>query len=247
MAKQKTKADSVEKQLRALHQLQVIDSKIDNIRIVRGELPLEISDLQDTIAGLNSRLEKIQTEIDTINENIVGNKNSISLAAAAVEKYEEQLKNIKNNREYTSLTKEVEYQNLEIELANKKKAQNEASILHKMEILNSCKEEIADRDAELKIKTDELNEIVAETEKEEKSLISESKKAEKIINERLLAQYKRIRSKVPNGLAVVSVERSSCSGYEIPPQMLLDIKMHKKITSCEHCGRILVDAEQFNN
>ena len=247
MAKQKIKADSVENQLRALHQLQVIDSKIDNIRIVRGELPLEISDLQDTLAGLNSRLEKIQTEIDTINENIVGNKNSISLAAAAVEKYQEQLKNIKNNREYTSLTKEVEYQNLEIELANKKKAQNEASILHKMEILNSCKEEIADRDAELKIKTDELNEIVAETEKEEKSLISESKKAEKIINERLLAQYKRIRSKVPNGLAVVSVERSSCSGYEIPPQMLLDIKMHKKITSCEHCGRILVDAEQFDN
>ncbi|MAW30912.1 MAG: hypothetical protein CMD15_03290 [Flavobacteriales bacterium] len=247
MAKQKIKADSVENQLRALHQLQVIDSKIDNIRIVRGELPLEISDLQDTLAGLNSRLEKIQTEIDTINENIVGNKNSISLAAAAVEKYEEQLKNIKNNREYTSLTKEVEYQNLEIELANKKKAQNEASILHKMEILNSCKEEISDREAELKIKTDELNEIVAETEKEEKSLISESKKAEKIINERLLAQYKRIRSKVPNGLAVVSVERSSCSGYEIPPQMLLDIKMHKKITSCEHCGRILVDAEQFDN
>ncbi len=247
MAKQKIKADSVENQLRALHQLQVIDSKIDNIRIVRGELPLEISDLQDTLAGLNSRLEKIQTEIDTINENIVGNKNSISLAAAAVEKYEEQLKNIKNNREYTSLTKEVEYQNLEIELANKKKAQNEASILHKMEILNSCKEEISDREAELKIKTDELNEIVAETEKEEKSLISESKKAEKIINERLLAQYKRIRSKAPNGLAVVSVERSSCSGYEIPPQMLLDIKMHKKITSCEHCGRILVDAEQFEN
>ena len=247
MAKQKIKADSVENQLRALYQLQVIDSKIDNIRIVRGELPLEISDLQDTLAGLNSRLEKIQTEIDTINENIVGNKNSISLAAAAVEKYEEQLKNIKNNREYTSLTKEVEYQNLEIELANKKKAQNEASILHKMEILNSCKEEISDREAELKIKTDELNEIVAETEKEEKSLISESKKAEKIINERLLAQYKRIRSKAPNGLAVVSVERSSCSGYEIPPQMLLDIKMHKKITSCEHCGRILVDAEQFDN
>tara|TARA_B100000927_G_C16471632_1_gene471808 strand:+ start:1780 stop:2523 length:744 start_codon:yes stop_codon:yes gene_type:complete len=247
MAKQKTKADSVENQLRALYQLQVIDSKIDNIRIVRGELPLEINDLQDSIAGLNSRLEKIQTEIDTINENIVGNKNSISLAAAAVEKYEEQLKNIKNNREYTSLTKEVEYQNLEIELANKKKAQNEASILHKMEILNSCKEEIGDRNAELKIKTDELNEIVAETEKEEKSLVSESKKAEKIINERLLAQYKRIRSKANNGLAVVSVERSSCSGYEIPPQMLLDIKMHKKITSCEHCGRILVDAEQFNN
>lgn len=247
MVKQKTKADSVENQLRALHQLQVIDSKIDNIRIVRGELPLEISDLQDTIAGLNLRLDKIQSEIDGINDNIVGNKNTISLAVAAVEKYEEQLKNIKNNREYTSLTKEVEYQNLEIELANKKKTQNDASILHKTEILNSCKDEINEKEEELKIKTDQLNEIIAETEKEEKSLLQESKKAEKVINERLLAQYKRIRSKVPNGLAVVSVERSSCSGYQIPPQMLLDIKMHKKITSCEHCGRILVDAEQFEN
>lgn len=247
MVKQKTKADSVENQLRALHQLQVIDSKIDNIRIVRGELPLEISDLQDTIAGLNLRLDKIQSEIDGINDNIVGNKNTISLAVAAVEKYEEQLKNIKNNREYTSLTKEVEYQNLEIELANKKKTQNDASILHKTEILNSCKDEINEKEEELKIKTDQLNEIIAETEKEEKSLLQESKKAEKVINERLLAQYKRIRSKVPNGLAVVSVERSSCSGYQIPPQMLLDIKMHKKVTSCEHCGRILVDAEQFEN
>ncbi len=247
MVKQKTKADSVENQLRALHQLQVIDSKIDNIRIVRGELPLEISDLQDTIAGLNLRLDKIQSEIDDINDNIVGNKNTISLAVAAVEKYEEQLKNIKNNREYTSLTKEVEYQNLEIELANKKKNQNDASILHKTEILNSCKDEINEKEEELKIKTDQLNEIIAETEKEEKSLLQESKKAEKVINERLLAQYKRIRSKVPNGLAVVSVERSSCSGYQIPPQMLLDIKMHKKVTSCEHCGRILVDAEQFEN
>tara|TARA_B100001248_G_C27399420_1_gene468750 strand:- start:1563 stop:2306 length:744 start_codon:yes stop_codon:yes gene_type:complete len=247
MVKQKTKADSVENQLRALHQLQVIDSKIDNIRIVRGELPLEISDLQDTIAGLNLRLDKIQSEIDDINDNIVGNKNTISLAVAAVEKYEEQLKNIKNNREYTSLTKEVEYQNLEIELANKKKTQNDASILHKTEILNSCKDEVNEKQEELKIKTDQLNEIIAETEKEEKSLLQESKKAEKVINERLLAQYKRIRSKVPNGLAVVSVERSSCSGYQIPPQMLLDIKMHKKVTSCEHCGRILVDAEQFEN
>ena len=247
MVKQKTKADSVENQLRALHQLQVIDSKIDNIRIVRGELPLEISDLQDTIAGLNLRLDKIQSEIDDINDKIVGNKNTISLAVAAVEKYEEQLKNIKNNREYTSLTKEVEYQNLEIELANKKKNQNDASILHKTEILNSCKDEINEKEEELKIKTDQLNEIIAETEKEEKSLLQESKKAEKVINERLLAQYKRIRSKVPNGLAVVSVERSSCSGYQIPPQMLLDIKMHKKVTSCEHCGRILVDAEQFEN
>ena len=247
MVKQKTKADSVENQLRALHQLQVIDSKIDNIRIVRGELPLEISDLQDTIAGLNLRLDKIQSDIDDINDNIVGNKNTISLAVAAVEKYEEQLKNIKNNREYTSLTKEVEYQNLEIELANKKKNQNDASILHKTEILNSCKDEINEKEEELKIKTDQLNEIIAETEKEEKSLLQESKKAEKVINERLLAQYKRIRSKVPNGLAVVSVERSSCSGYQIPPQMLLDIKMHKKVTSCEHCGRILVDAEQFEN
>ena len=245
--KTKINISSVEDQLKALHELQVIDTKVDKIRIIRGELPLEIEDLEDSIDGLDTRLEKFEAELETINESIVANKNTIALATEAIERYETQLKNIKNNREFTSLTKEVEYQNLEIQLAEKKAAQNAANALHKKEIINACKEKIAERNDELKLKTAELSEIVAETEKEEKSLIAESVKAEKVIPERLLTAYKRIRSKVANGLAVVSVEREACGGCfsQIPPQRQLDIKMHKKVIVCEHCGRIMVDANIF--
>jgi hypothetical protein len=250
MSKQKSLTKgSVEDQLKALHQLQVIDTKVDKIRIIRGELPLEISDLEDTITGLNARLEKFESELDVINQDIAANENTVVMASEAIEKYEDQLKNIKNNREFTSLTKEVEYQNLEIQIANKKKEQNQANILHKNEIINACKEQIADRDEELNLKSTELNAIVSETEKEEKSLLSDSKKAEKIIDERLLVGYKRIRSKVQNGLAVVSVERSACGGCfsQIPPQRQLDIQMHKKVIVCEHCGRIMIDANIFES
>ena len=218
MAKRKKNTGSVEDQLKALYQLQTIDTKIDKIRIIRGELPLQIQDLEDTIPGLN-RLKKFNEELELINENIYSHKNTITSAGTAIEKYEEQLKNIKNNREYTSLTKEVEYQNLEIQLAEKKIAQNEANILHKKEIINACKEKIKENEEELKLKSTELNEIVSETEKEEKDLLIKSKNAENTIEDRLLVAYKRIRSKVKNGLAVVSVERGACSGYEIPPQM----------------------------
>ena len=246
--KTKINISSVEDQLKALHELQVIDTKVDKIRIIRGELPLEIEDLEDSIAGLDTRLEKFEAELETINESIVANKNTIALATEAIERYETQLKNIKNNREFTSLTKEVEYQNLEIQLAEKKAAQNAANALHKKEIINACKEKIAERNDELKLKKAELSEIVAETEKEEKSLNAESVKAEKVIPERLLTAYKRIRSKVANGLAVVSVEREACGGCfsQIPPQRQLDIKMHKKVIVCEHCGRIMVDANIFD-
>lgn len=242
--KTKSKTVSVEDQLKGLHQLQVIDTKIDKIRIIRGELPLEIEDLEDLIAGLKTRLEKFESELNVINENIVAHNNTISLAKAAIEKYEEQLKNIKNNREFTSLTKELEYQNLEIQLADKKITQSNANSLHKQEIINACKEQIQEREDELKLKKAELDAIISETEKEEKSLIVDSKKAEKLINDRLLTAYKRIRSKVVNGLAVVSVEREACGGCfsQIPPQRQLDIKMHKKVIVCEHCGRIMVDA-----
>ena len=245
--KTKTTAGSVEDQLKALHQLQIIDTKVDKIRIIRGELPLEVEDLEDLIAGLNTRLEKFQTELAAIDENIIANKNTISLSTDAIEKYEAQLKNIKNNREFTSLTKEVEYQNLEIQLAEKKAAQNEANILHKTEIINACKEQITEREEELKLKSTELDEIIAETEKEEKLLMADSVKADKVIEERLLNAYKRIKSKVVNGLAVVSVEREACGGCfsQIPPQRQLDIQMHKKVTACEHCGRIMVDANIF--
>ena len=245
--KTKKPTSSVDDQLKALHKLQVIDTKIDKIRIIRGELPLEIEDLKDLITGLNTRLEKFEAELETIKTNIAANDNTVSLATDAIEKYEEQLKNIKNNREFTSLTKEVEYQNLEIQIAEKKKVQNNASLLQKTEIIDACKQEISEREEEFKIKSDELNEIIAETEKEEKLLIADSAKAEKVIDERLLIGYKRIRAQVVNGLAVVSVERSACGGCfsKIPPQRQLDIQMHKKVITCEHCGRIMVDANIF--
>ena len=245
--KMANKTSSVEDQLKALYQLQVIDTKVDKIRIIRGELPLEIEDLEDVIAGLNTRLEKFDLELAEIKENIVAYNNTIALATSAIEKYEEQLKNIKNNREFTSLTKEVEYQNLEIQLAKKKIEQSEANILHKEEVINACKEQINERNEELKVKSTELDEIVSETEKEEKELMLESSKAEKVITDRLLTAYKRIRSKVANGLAVVSVEREACGGCfsRIPPQRQLDIKMHKKVIVCEHCGRIMIDANIF--
>ena len=238
---------SVEEKLKALHQLQVIDTEVDKIRIIRGELPLEIEDLEDLIAGLNTRLEKFNEELTTINDNIAANKNSVALATDAIEKYEKQLKNIKNNREFTSLTKEVEFQNLEIQIAEKNKIQNEANVLHKTEIINACTAQITEKEEELKVKQSELDEIIKETEKEEVSLMKDSAKAEKVIDERLLNAYKRIRSKVSNGLAVVSVERNACGGCfsEIPPQRQLDIQMHKKVIVCEHCGRIMVDSNIF--
>ena len=247
MVKQTNIVASIEKQLKALYSLQVIDTKIDKIRIIRGELPLEIEDLEDQVAGLTTRLEKFNAELHAIDEAIVNHKNTISLALEAIEKYETQLKDIKNNREYTSLTKEIEYQNIETQIAEKKIVQNEANSLHKKEIINACKEQIAEKQAELKIKSDELDLIISETETEEKKLLSESKKASKVIDQRLLNGYTKIREKSANGLAVVSVERDACGGCfsKIPPQMHLDIQMHKKVTVCEHCGRILIDANIF--
>ena len=239
---------SVEDKLKALYKLQEIDAKIDKIRIVRGELPLEIQDLEDSVEGLNTRLENINNDMEDINNKILDNKNTVSSSSEAIKKYEKQLKNIKNNREYTSLTKEIEYQHLEIELAEKKKKQNEASILHKKEIIDNCQEQIKDKKNELKIKKSELDEIIKETEKEEKVLLNNSDKAEKIIDSRLLGAYKRIRNQVVNGLAGVSIERDACGGCfsQIPPQRQLDIQMHKKVIVCEHCGRIMVDPEMFN-
>jgi len=248
MAKKTKKVTStVEDKLEALHQLQMIDTEVDKIRIIRGELPLEIQDLEDLIAGLNIRFDKFNEELEAIKDEIAANKNSVSLAKDAIKKYEKQLKNIKNNREFTSLTKEVEYQNLEIQLAEKKKIQNDANVLHKTEIINASKAQITEKNDELKIKQGELDEIVKETEKEEKVLLKRSAKAEKVIEERLLNGYKRIRDKVVNGLAVVSVERDACGGCfsQIPPQRQLDIQMHKKVIVCEHCGRIMVDSNMF--
>ena len=243
----KTITVSVEDKLKALYELQKIDSSIDKIRIVRGELPLDIEDLNDTISGLKTRLEKFNLELSKINEDIVENKNTISLANELIKKYEKQLKNIKNNREFNSLTKEIEFQNLEIELAEKKQKENKAKILHKKEIIDACQVQVDEKQSELDLKNNELDSIIKDTEKEENTLLKKLKKAEKLIDGRLLDSYQRIRSKVSNGLAVVSVERDACGGCfsQIPPQRQLDIKLHKKIIVCEHCGRIMIDSKTF--
>ena len=242
MAKEKVTV-SVEDRLRALHQLQIIDSQVDKIRIVRGELPVEIEDLEDLIVGLKTRLEKLTNELDEVNTGLSAKQNSILDAAELVKKYEKQLKNIKNNREFSSLTKELEYKNLEIELNEKHVNDLQAKILHKKEIIEESNLQIKDREEELKVKNTALEAIVKETEKEEKALMKKSDKAQKVIEERLLNSYRRIRSSVKNGLAVVSVSRDACGGCfnQVPPQRQLDIQMHKKVIICEHCGRILVD------
>ena len=242
MAKEKVTV-SVEDRLRALHQLQIIDSQVDKIRIVRGELPVEIEDLEDLIVGLKTRLEKLTNELDEVNTGLSAKQNSILDAAELVKKYEKQLKNIKNNREFSSLTKELEYKNLEIELNEKHVNDLQAKILHKKEIIEESNLQIKDREEELKVKNTALEAIVKETEKEEKALMKKSDKAQKVIEERLLNSYSRIRSSVKNGLAVVSVSRDACGGCfnQVPPQRQLDIQMHKKVIVCEHCGRILVD------
>ena len=244
MAKKKVSVVSVEDRLKALYQLQTIDSQVDKIRIVRGELPVEIEDLEDLVVGLQKRLEKLNSELDEINNDISSKKNAILDAEALVKKYEKQLKNIKNNREFSSLTKELEYKGLEIQLNEKHISELQAKVLHKKEVINELKGEISDREGELSVKNKELAEIVKETEKEEKLLLKKSDKAQAIIEERLLSAYTRIRTKVKNGLAVVSIDRDACGGCfnKIPPQRQLDIQMHKKVIVCEHCGRIIEDS-----
>ena len=244
MAKKKTSTVSVEDRLKALYQLQMIDSEVDKIRIVRGELPLEIEDLEDLIGGLQTRLEKLNSELDAINNEILTKKNANLDAEALVKRYEKQLKNIKNNREFSSLTKELEYKGLEIQLNEKHISEFQAKVLHKEEVINELKSQISDREDELSLKNKELSAIINETEKEEKALLKKSEKAQAVIEERILSAYNRIRGKVRNGLAVVSVDRDACGGCfnQIPPQRQLDIQMHKKVIVCEHCGRILVDS-----
>jgi predicted nucleic acid-binding Zn-ribbon protein len=243
MAKKKVTV-SVEDRLKALYQLQIIDSEVDKIRIVRGELPLEIEDLEDLIAGLKTRLEKLVGELELVNTDLLAKKNSIADATVLVEKYEKQLKNIKNNREFSSLTKELEYKGLEIQLNEKHILELQAKVIHKDEVITESKLQIMDREEELSVKNKELAAIVKETEKEEKDLLKRSDKAQVVIEERILTAYGRIRNSVKNGLAVVSVDRDACGGCfnQIPPQRQLDIQMHKKVIICEHCGRILVDS-----
>jgi len=239
----KNTESTVEEKLRALFDLQLIDSRIDEIRNVRGELPLEVEDLEDEVAGMNTRLDKLKADLDVIEDNIKGKKNLIEEAKSLIKKYTTQQDNVRNNREYNSLSKEIEYQELEIQLAEKHIKEFKAQIEQKNEVIDTTKGRLKDRQEHLKHKQGELNEILSETEKEEKALIKESESYEKKIEDRLVSAYKRIRGNVKNGLAVVPVERGASGGsfFTIPPQVQMEIASRKKIITDEHSGRILVD------
>lgn len=250
MAKEKSKVDdkndvSVEAKLEALFELQEIHSKIDKIRTVRGELPLEVKDLEDTVTGLETRINKLNEELKAIEDSISDKKNFMKEAETLIKKYETQQKKVRNNREYDSITKEVEYQNLEIQLAEKRTKEAKALILAKKEVIEASEEDLKEKANMLKAKKKELDEIIEETQKDEDTLLKKSKSAEASIEDRLVNAYKRIRSNAKNGLAVVPVLRDACGGCfnKIPPQRQVDIKTNKKIIVCEHCGRILVSPE----
>jgi predicted nucleic acid-binding Zn-ribbon protein len=235
---------SVEEKLRALYDLQLIDSRIDEITNVRGELPLEVEDLEDEVAGLSTRLEKLKSDLESIEEQIKEKKNAIDDHKVAIKKYTEQQKNVRNNREFNSLTKEVEFQELEIQLAEKHIKEMKASIEHKKETLGQSQEKLDAKASHLGHKKSELDAIMAETEKEENFLKEKSGEYRSQIEDRLLAAYDRIRGSVRNGLAVVSIERGASAGsfFTIPPQTQMEIAARKKILTDEHSGRILVDS-----
>ena len=239
----KSKEVTVEEKLRALYDLQLIDSRIDEIKSVRGELPLEVEDLQDEVIGLNKRLVNLDEEVAALKKEITDKKLVIDEANALVKKYTEQQKKVRNNREFNSISKETEFQELEIELAEKRIKEHRAKIEQKNEVVEGTKVNLARKEELLKHKAAELNDIMSDTEKEENILVSKSKEYTELIDDNLLSAYKRIRSNVKNGLAVVSIERGASGGsfFTIPPQRQVEISSRKKIITDEYSGRILVD------
>ncbi len=236
---------TIERKLIALYTLQQIDSQVDKIRIIRGELPLEVQDLEDEIAGLETRINNYQEETESLNNQVADKQNGIKDSETLLKKYKDQQMNVRNNREYDSLSKEMEFQSLEIQLSEKRIKEYQFKLDAIKEEIEKSGLSLEDRKKDLEIKKSELTDIVTETENEEKNLIKLSETNEKLVEERLLTAYQRIRTNARNGLAVVKIERDACGGCfnKIPPQHQLDIKMHKKIIVCEYCGRILVDEE----
>lgn len=234
---------SVEEKLKILYELQSIDSKIDDIKILRGELPLEVQDLEDEIEGLETRIANLHKEVEEVEALAVRKKQEIKDAEGHIKKYEEQQSNVRNNREFDSLSKELEYQRLEIELCEKRIREFTQQAKDKKGLIEQAKTLLEERSIDLKNKKAELDEIISETQKEEDELNRRSEAYAEMIEPRIYTAYKRIRGNARNGLAVVTVKRDACGGCfnKIPPQRQLDIKIRKKIIVCEYCGRILVD------
>ena len=245
MAKKDPTDLSVEEKLQTLYQLQTTLSAIDEKRALRGELPLEVQDLEDEIEGLNIRIAKIENEIEEFQNAVAQKKGEIEQAQERVERYKRQLDDVKNNREYDTLTKEIEFQSLEIELCNKKIREALAKVDDKKRELAHTHDMMDDRQSALEEKKNELDEIMQETREEEEKLKLIAKDLETKIEPRLLSSFKRIRKNARNGLGIVYVQRDACGGCfnKIPPQRQLDIKMHKKVIVCEYCGRIMIDPE----
>ncbi len=245
MAKKDPTDLTVEEKLKALYQLQTTLSAIDEKRALRGELPLEVQDLEDEIAGLTTRIEKIQNEIDQFDHAVAQKQGEIDEAKASLTRYQSQLETVSNNREYDTLSKEIEFQELEIELCNKKIREAQQMVNERLRDLHNAEETKADREKGLVEKRSELDDIMEETREEEERLKEKALDLEKKIESRLLKSFKRIRNGARNGLGIVYVQRDACGGCfnKIPPQRQLDIKMHKKIIPCEYCGRILIDPE----
>ena len=234
---------TVEEKLQNLYELQRIDTEIDKIKTLRGELPLEVQDLEDEIAGLETRIENLKVELGELDKTASTRKMDIKKAEEAIKKYSEQLDNVRNNREYDALSKEIEFQKLEIELQEKRIREAQKAKAEKEALMEESKKRYADKVSDLEAKKGELNDIINETHKDEESLQSKSEELAATIDERLLTAYRRIRANARNGLAVVTVDRDACGGCfnKIPPQRQLDIRSRKKIIVCEYCGRILID------
>lgn len=239
---------TIEERLRALYSLQTIDSKTDEIHRLCGELPLEVQDLEDELVGLETRMEKIEKDIEGYEADIVKRKNDILTAKDAIKRYQTQQNQVRNNREYDSITKEIEFQNLEINLCEKKIKEAEQQLVTKRAMLNDSKERHEDRTKDLERSKAELESIIADTQKDEEALGAKRAAYSEKIEDRLLNAYTRIRGGAKNGLAIVPVQRDACGGCfnKIPPQRQLDVASHKKIIVCEYCGRILIDEALAN-
>ena len=236
---------SVEEKLQSLYQLQTMLTEIDKIKTLRGELPLEVQDLEDEIAGLTTRIEKASADVVEMSKGVAENKNTIEVSKQAVAKYQEQQDHVSNNREFDSLNKEIEFKNLEIELAEKRIREFTNAINAKKEEIENNRALVAEKQQDLEVKKSELQEIIEENRQEEERLREKCKNLELNIEPRLLQSFKRIRNNTRNGLGIVYVQRESCGGCfnKIPPQRQLDIRMRKKIIVCEYCGRIMIDPE----